>query len=503
MEQELCQSIVGLLASPLLNNQYDNLARRNALRRDVEEAARRTAAVSPAEGKKVFEAAIGREPDDWYLHEAYGELLSSYGDFAGAAEQYRAVLKIVPQYRAMEYATARALVAQGKPAEAADVYRRLAAQIRPALAYVGLATTLAAEKKYDEAIEQCQVALAADGQCMEAIRIMTEVMAAKGKFDAAALETVAGHLRVALAERPAMLEFELAQLYARLEQWDKAVEHYRQAVAADPREIGSRQALAGALARWGRGDEAVAALEEAMRVDEENPAIRADLAMAALARGRRDEATAHYQKMHAIRPDSLACRELGNLAVGARDLAEAEKRYREAIALAPRDAMSHNNLAQVLTDREPDEAIAHFRIALEVNADYGMAHMGLGRVLQKKGQAAEAISHYRRAVELNNRPPQVLYELAWLLSTASDCKLRNGAEARKLAEEACEKTRHTSPRAIDVLAAAHAESGQFDQAVRTATVAADLAEACGNRAMADSIRQRVALYQSRKAYRVE
>jgi hypothetical protein len=54
---------------------------------------------------------------------------------------------------------------------------------------------------------------------------------------------------------------------------------------------------------------------------------------------------------------------------------------------------------------------------------------------------------------------------------------------------------------VDVLAAAYAETGQFDRAVETARKAVDLARAAGQGAAAQDIEKRLELYQAGKAYR--
>ena len=55
-----------------------------------------------------------------------------------------------------------------------------------------------------------------------------------------------------------------------------------------------------------------------------------------------------------------------------------------------------------------DEAIAHFRKALEIKPDYVEAHCDLGRVLAARGRLDEAIQQLQKALDLasaqNNKP---------------------------------------------------------------------------------------------------
>jgi len=70
-----------------------------------------------------------------------------------------------------------------------------------------------------------------------------------------------------------------------------------------------------------------------------------------------------------------------------------------------------------------------------------------------------------------------LNNLAWLLATHPDEKIRNGPRAVEMAKRACELTKWTQPFLIGTLAAAYAEAGQFGDAVAMGEKARDLARA--------------------------
>ena len=53
--------------------------------------------------------------------------------------------------------------------------------------------------------------------------------------------------------------------------------------------------------------------------------------------------------------------------------------------------------------------------------------------------------------------------------------MRNGKEAVRYAEEACRKTGRRESNLLAILAAAQAETGQYDEAVRTTSEAIDAA----------------------------
>ncbi len=73
----------------------------------------------------------------------------------------------------------------------------------------------------------------------------------------------------------------------------------------------------------------------------------------------------------------------------------------------------------------------------------------------------EALGWLRKAVEQDH--PQALNDYAWLLATSHSKELRNGLLAVEHAERAVAKKRTAAY--LDTLAAAHAELGQFNEAI--------------------------------------
>ena len=87
-----------------------------------------------------------------------------------------------------------------------------------------------------------------------------------------------------------------------------------------------------------------------------------------------------------------------------------------------------------------------------------------------------------------------------MLATSPDAGLRNGAEAVRLAERACELTHYVEPSFIGTLAAAYAEAGRFPEAVTTAEKAEQLATDAGSKKTAEENRQRLEFYRAAKPY---
>ena len=113
-----------------------------------------------------------------------------------------------------------------------------------------------------------------------------------------------------------------------------------------------------------------------------------------------------------------------------------------------------------------------------------------------KARPRQAAKHYAEAIRLQAEYPDALNNLAWIRATSEDRRLRNGPEAVRLAQQACQLTGRREVGALDTLAAAYAEAGRFAEAVQTARDALDLAMQQDKPALAESIQARLRLYEA-------
>jgi tetratricopeptide (TPR) repeat protein len=219
-----------------------------------------------------------------------------------------------------------------------------------------------------------------------------------------------------------------------------------------------------------------------------------------------------------------------------KDLAGASAQLRQAEQVTPDDGRIHNDLAAVLwIQGDKDGAIGEVREALRISPWMAQAHFNLGAFLLDSGRAGEAVpelertldmnpsfpsgeealaqaygiegrddaalAHYRKAIEEDPGSINALIGAARILASAQDAKLRNGAEAVKLATQANQLTGGKDATVLDALGAAYAEAGEFARALTVAQHALDLATAQGNNALEQMIAARIALYRGRRAYR--
>ena len=180
---------------------------------------------------------------------------------------------------------------------------------------------------------------------------------------------------------------------------------------------------------------------------------------------------------------------------------EAIESYRKAIRIDPNNFEAQYNLGTALAARgQFDEAIENYRKAIQINSNHPETFLHLGMTLGQSGRTREAVAQYREALRLNPNLAGALNNLAWVLAASPDDELRNGPEAVRLAERACELTHYGEPSFLDTLAAAYAEAGRFPEAVATAEKAEQLATTAGLAAVAERNRQRLELYRAGKPY---
>lgn len=182
--------------------------------------------------------------------------------------------------------------------------------------------------------------------------------------------------------------------------------------------------------------------------------------------------------------------------------AESEQQLARAVQLAPHWKMTRFNYAiTLLNQRKHSAAVAELETALRLDPKFMPARFELATVFLEMSRPAEAAEQYREV--LRSRPDSVpaLNNLAWLLATHPDERVRNGIEAVALAERAVALTRGDAPAILGTLAAAYAEAGRFADAIAAAEKARALAESKGDAGLASKNASLLELYRAGKPYR--
>ena len=218
-------------------------------------------------------------------------------------------------------------------------------------------------------------------------------------------------------------------------------------------------------------------------------------------RGDLDPAMAHFAISLQLNPrNASAHRNLGKaLALKGRS-AEAEPHWRAAIEIKPDDAEARADYGGFLAQNgRGTEAIEQLREAVRLKPAIS-SRSQLGLLLAGTGQYAEAVAEFRQILARHPDSIEALNNLAWTLATGADAAFRDGKEAVRLAEAACQLTERKQAIPFGTLAAAYAEAGDFTNAVQAAQTAIGLATAAGNTQFAMANQQLIRLYRANRAF---
>jgi protein O-mannosyl-transferase len=318
--------------------------------------------------------------------------------------------------------------------------------------------------------------------------------------------------------------------------FDEAIAHYQQSLQHGPENAEAHYDLALAFAGLGRLKEAEFEFAETIRLSPGHVESRNLLGNVLLQQGRPREAETAFRAVLDLDPNhAQAHNNLGCALAQQTRRSEAQGEFERALALDSQQVSAHCNLAKLwASEGKLESAMDQYRVAVKLDGDSFDARCGLGDLLLQAGRPREALEQLGRAVAL--RPDwaegryryglafvavgerklgvaqyqealrlqpdwvEVMNNLAWVLATAPEPAVRDGGEAVRLAERACELTGRTNWTQWDTLAAAYAQAARYPEAVRAAEEAVALAEATGSKNLAAQTRERLHLYQSSRAF---
>jgi tetratricopeptide (TPR) repeat protein len=167
------------------------------------------------------------------------------------------------------------------------------------------------------------------------------------------------------------------------QRYQAAVDHFNNAIAAEPKDY----------------------------------ALHFNLALAYSLMGKDPEGVAEYKKCLELKPDLYQANlNVGILLLRDKQPADAVPFLTAAVAEKPKEFRPNYYLGEALSGAGAfDQAETPFRAALELDPKSAAAESGLGHALAKQDHLAEAAPHFRKAAELDPKYRDSLLELAELL----------------------------------------------------------------------------------------
>ncbi len=447
-----------------------------------------------------FDQAIRLSPDDAEAHAGRGQVWAEKGDHDKALADFDRALRLNPhslaalngrgfvQYRKKEYDLAIADFNEAirlDPNNASAYYNR-------SLAWQFKDEFINAVNDYDQAVRldpryareplvtapppPVPVAVgktpADPFGLAELVTPALDPKAGPGPVDAAVVQAGGGdpfgnfsqNLQhdLAYAERC----MQCAYAWCNAKDYDRAIHDFSDAIRFNPQLAGAYLGRGHSRFEKKEYDQAIADYDQAIEID-------AHATLAFVGRGRAWAAKGEHDKAFAD--------------------------FDQAVRLDPQSQIAHLGRAFAWDlKKEYDKAIADFDEAIKIDPKAGMAYFGRSHARSSKKDYESAVADLDRSIELDPANSQAYNNLAWLWATCPEARFRDGKKAVESATKACEMTEWKEPGVIDTLAAACAETGDFDAAIKWQTQANSLFTIPQEKADGE---QRLKLYREKKPYR--
>ena len=215
---------------------------------------------------------------------------------------------------------------------------------------------------------------------------------------------------------------------------------------------------------------------------------------------------------------------------------QAIRDYSEALRLDPSDARNYNNRGIAYKAKKAyDQAIGDYSTAIRLDPSLSDAYFGRGNAYKAKKQYDQAVSDYSQAIRLDPQWPDPYFNralahqavrgyeqaagdyrevirldpkdadacsnLAWLLATCPEGRIRDGSRAVEYATKACELTSWQASYHLASLSVACAEIGKFEEAIKWQRKALESSQY--EREEGKEARRRIQLFEEGRPYREE
>lgn len=494
-------------------------------------------------------AAVAEQADHAAAaHYGLGRVAAQRGDHQAAAEHFETALDRDSKATAARHPLALAYRHLGRTAEAEallaepsggevtfpdPLMTRLEALARSSGALMRRGNRALMAGQTEQAIEAFRAAIRANPDYSETRRNLGLALLRAGRAEEAVSE-----LREAVERHPdnAWLHFDLGNAHLQSGQPVLAAEAFARAAENAPEMLQAHFSQANALAALERWPEALVALERALELDPAEPRARY---LAAMARHKTGDSGAAVQQLEALVAEDPADRVARDGLVTVLSETGRGRRAYDILRQAPNADASLAERGQRLDTLAKlawqigrrDEALAHYRAAVDLQPESSFAHTQLANALQLAGQNRQAIELFAKAVELDpanatawlseaslwilegeqaiardrllaaidEHPdnPQLLHTLARLQATASDPDVRDGAAALPRAQRAF--ALQNSIDHAETVAMAMAADGQFEAAIKWQRSLAMNAVRAGDQAAARKLSVNLRLYEKREA----
>ena len=283
------------------------------------------------------------------------------------------------------------------------------------------------------------------------------------------------------------------------DEFDLVVEYCNRILQESPNDPRVMNMLATAYFKMGAQSQAFALWVRAAQVQPDLPELYNNWGQAYYELGDYSQAREIWSKALELRPQWVELLLRSKNALQKMQLTQLTEQYRQRLQQQGDDPDLRNQLALVFYQLEDFEAaIEQWQAVLRVQPERADVHNNLGSAYFKLHQSAAALEHWRQAIGLNPGETEAYKNLGMLLAMAEDESLRRPAEAVQMARRAAELTANKRADVLEVLSIALAATGNYNEAIAAAEKALALAQSAGDMVRAESLRQNIALFRTKR-----
>ncbi len=390
-----------------------------------------------AEAIGYYARAIELQPDFAEAYANLGTLYAQQQQWEQALNYYQKAISIQPDFAGVHRHLAKVWQHLGEPEKAKYCRERAEKMaIKPNFTpeqYCAVAEGLKQQEKLSEAKSQYLRAIELDDTCAIAYQGLAEICERQGQWQEAnqyyrrvfqlsdlptpkqlAPQTepsqpkdLLQHYLLKARQKPKCAETQnnLGSLYAKQEQWQQAIFHYRQAIKLKSDFAGAHRNLARALTKIGKKEKAAESWSIAIALEDKGitPEEYLELAQNFTSWGKIEAAITCYCRAIRLQPQaSEAYLDLGKLLRGSNRHRQAILTYLQGIKANSPNFQLHYQLGVTYSEQQQwRDAMRHYQAAIKLKPDSSETYHQLGEVFSCERQWKNAVKAYYRAIKLN------------------------------------------------------------------------------------------------------
>lgn len=283
--------------------------------------------------------------------------------------------------------------------------------------------------------------------------------------------------------------------------FDEALAQFNRLIELAPESPVARLQRARVFAAQKAWEKALADVNEALRLEPNLPAALLVRSGIHQRQNNREAALADLETLSSQRPGAADVLLLhAQIAAQGGLWSKAIADFEQLRKLAPESTEVGVQLARFYTaGKQPRKAIAVYDELLAKDPKNWQSLRGRADAYLNIGKHPEAVADYEVATKIKPDDQEMLNNFAWVLATSPQDDVRNGKRSIELATKAAELSKFKAAHILSTLAAAYAETGDFERAKEWSQKSVDLGKAEGR--LEDQLSKELTSYDAQKPWR--